>query len=189
MGQLSSAAPVERSKNAADVHTAERVFPRLWPFLSAATLSVVVIAFGLASYRDAADPMPVHWNIALQANEWAPKNLVGFLAPAFIGLGVTALFWVIAGVLPLATRLGRDKHSTAVQLSPRQGPGLANEAAALRLLEHLAMSTSVLIGTTAVASWVGVPAWLAPWLMPALLLVYFALLLLDCARVVRAGRR
>lgn len=196
MASSSSEAAVDSALRTADARTSPRKALRLWPFVVAVTLTLGVLAYGLTIYQDVPDPMPVHWNGALEADDWAPKSVLGFLAPSFIGLGVVALFWVIAALMPLATHADSDsdrdpaaRRTTNVQLSLQPPTSKAAVADVLRMLEHLALSTSALIGTVAVFSWVGLPEWLSPWLLPVLLLAYFGLLFVDCARVMRGSRR
>lgn len=190
MAQIGGASAVESVQNALDTHHAARARLRKWPFFAASGLTLGVLITGLTLFQQAPDPMPVHWNMQLQVDEWAPKSVLGFLAPVFIALGVVALFWVIAALMPLAARLGgEDQHqTTGTQLSPRTRFTDANEADVLRMLEHLALSTSALIGFVAVASWLGLPSWLAPWLMPVLMLAYFAVLGVDVWRIMRSSR-
>lgn len=189
MAQIGGTSAVESAQSALETQHSARSRLRTWPFIVATGLTVAVLIVGLTLYQQAPDPMPVHWNMQLQADEWAPKNVLGFLAPVFIALGVVALFWVIAALMPLAARLGgEEEHSSGVQLSPRTRFNTANETSVLRMLEHIAVSTSALIGFVAVGSWLGLPAWLAPWLMPVLMLAYFAVLGVDVWRIMRASR-
>lgn len=189
MAQIGGASAVESAQSALETHRAARARLRRWPFVVATALTVAVLITGLTLYQQAPDPMPVHWNLQLQADAWAPKSVLGFLAPVFIALGVVALFWVIAALMPLAARLGgEEERPSGVQISPRTRFNDANETDVLRMLEHLALSTSALIGFVAVGSWLGLPAWLAPWLMPVLMLAYFAVLGIDVWRIMRASR-
>lgn len=190
MTQIGGASAVESARSALETHHAARARLRRWPFIVASGLTLGVLVTGLSLYQRAPDPMPVHWNLQLHADEWAPKSVLGFLAPVFIALGVVSLFWVIAALMPLAARLGGEDHRQAstTQLSPRTRFNDANEAGVLRMLEHLALSTSALIGFVAVASWLGLPEWAAPWLMPVLMLVYFAILGVDVWRIMRSSR-
>lgn len=188
MAQIGGASAVESAQTALETQHAARARLRKWPFFVASGLTLGVLVTGLTLYQQAPDPMPVHWNLQLQPDEWAPKSVLGFLAPVFIALGVVALFWVIAALMPLAARLGGEEPPSGQQLSPRTRFNDANERDVLRMLEHLALSTSALIGVVAVASWLGLPQWLAPWLMPVLMVVYFAVLGVDVWRIMRSSR-
>lgn len=166
----------------------------VWPHVLALGIVAGTLIVGLLVYPAAPDPMPVHFDAALQPDAWAGKNLGGFLLPAIVGAAVVAIFWIVAVCVPLAgtTRSEEGPRAAAstwaTQLSPRPEVTAATIAATMRLLGHLTIATAALIAVLALATWFGVPAWMAPWLLPLLMAVYFGSLAVSCVRVVRAQR-
>jgi uncharacterized membrane protein len=175
-------------------HPARR--PPVWPHLVALLIVAATLVVGLVVYPSAPDPMPVHFDAALQPDAWADKSLGGFLLPVIIGAAVMAIFWIVAACLPLAgtTRSDGDTHPPAAastwstQLSPRREVTAATLDATGRLLGNLTIATAVLIAVVALTTWLGVPAWMAPWLLPVLMAAFFGSLAVSCVRVFRAQR-
>ena len=165
-----------------------------WPHLLALGIVAGTLVIGLLVYPAAPDPMPVHFDAALQPDAWAAKHLGGFLLPAIIGAAVVAIFWIVAACIPLAGTASRDDEPRAAaptwgtQLSPRPAVTTASIEATMRLLGNLTIATAALIAVLAIATWFGVPSWMAPWLLPLLMAVFFGSLAVSCVRVVRAQR-
>ncbi len=170
--------------------------PPVWPHLVALVIVAATLVVGLVVYPSAPDPMPVHFDAALQPDAWADKSLGGFLLPAIIGAAVVAVFWIVAACMPLAgrTRSDVDPHPPATaptwstQLSPRPEVTAATLDATVRLLGNLTIATAALIAVVALTTWLGVPAWMAPWLLPVLMAAFFGSLAVSCVRVFRAQR-
>ncbi|KQQ49646.1 DUF1648 domain-containing protein [Plantibacter sp. Leaf314] len=166
----------------------------VWPHLLALGIVAGTVIVGLLVYPSAPDPMPVHFDAALRPDAWVGKNLGGFLLPAIIGAAVVVVFWIVAACVPLAgtTRPDDEPRATAstwaTQLSPRPEVTAATMAATMRLLGNLTIATAALIAVLAIATWFGVPSWMAPWLLPLLMAVFFGSLAVSCVRVVRAQR-
>ncbi|AQX81229.1 hypothetical protein BWO91_15765 [Plantibacter flavus] len=168
----------------------------VWPHLVALVIVAATLVVGLAVYPSAPDPMPVHVDAELQPDTWAAKSLGGFLLPVIIGAAVVAVFWIIAACLPLAgtTRSEDGPHPPAAastwstQLSPRPEVRAATLDASARLLGDLTIATAAFIAVVALTTWLGVPAWMAPWLLPVLMAVFFGSLAVSCVRVLRAQR-
>jgi hypothetical protein len=57
-----------------------------------------------------------------------------------------------------------------------------------RLLADLTIATAALIAVVALTTWLGVPGWMAPWLLPVLMAVFFGSLVRSCVGVFRAQR-
>lgn len=168
----------------------------VWPHLIALVIVAATLVVGLLVYPSAPDPMPVHFDAALQPDAWADKSLGGFLLPAIIGTVVVAVFWIAAVGLPRTgtTRPTAEggpsttEQAPRVQLSPRPATTAATMEATMRLLGDLTIATAVLIAVTALTTWLGVPAWMAPWLLPVLMAAFFGSLAVSCVRVFRAQR-
>ncbi|MBD8517679.1 DUF1648 domain-containing protein [Plantibacter sp. CFBP 8804] len=171
--------------------------PPVWPHLVALVIVAATLVIGLVVYPSAPDPMPVHFDAALQPDAWADKSIGGFLLPIIIGAVVVAIFWIIAACLPLTgtTRSDDGPHTSATastwstQLSPRPEVTAATTAATMRLLGDMSIATAALIAVVALTTWLGVPAWMAPWLLPVLMAGFFGSLAVSCVRVFRAQRR
>lgn len=169
---------------------------RVWPHLVALAIVAATLVVGLVVYPSAPDPMPVHFDARFQPDAWEAKSLGGFLLPVIIGAAVVAVFWIAAVALP---RTGTTRptaeggpsttgQAPRVQLSPRPATTAATMEATMRLLGDLTIATAVLIAVTALTTWLGVPAWMAPWLLPVLMAAFFGSLAVSCVRVVRAQR-
>lgn len=169
---------------------------RIWPHLVALAIIAATLVVGLVIYPTAPDPMPVHFDARLQPDAWESKSLGGFLLPVIIGAAVVVVFWIAAVGLPRTgtTRPAADggpsttAQAPRVQLSPRPAATAATMQATMRLLGDLTIATAVLIAVTALTTWVGVPEWMAPWLLPVLMTTFFGSLALSCVRVFRAQR-
>ncbi|WP_411556857.1 DUF1648 domain-containing protein [Plantibacter sp. MPB07] len=170
--------------------------PPVWPHLVALVIVAATLVVGLVMYPSAPDPMPVHFDAALQPDAWSDKRLGGFLLPVIIGAAVVAIFWIVAACLPLAgtTRSDVDPHppttasTWSTQLSPRPEVTAATLDATGRLLGDLTIATAALIAVVALTTWLGVPAWMAPWLLPVLMVAFFGSLAVSCVRGFRAQR-
>lgn len=170
--------------------------PPVWPHLVALAILTATLVVGLLVYPSAPDPMPVHFDAALQPDAWAAKSLGGFLLPVIIGAAAVVLFWIVAACMPLArtTRTDNDTDPPATvstwstQLSPRPEVTVATVNATGRLLADLTIATAALIAVVALTTWLGVPGWMAPWLLPVLMAVFFGSLARSCVRVFRTQR-
>jgi len=168
----------------------------VWPHLVALATLAVTLIVGLLVYPSAPDPMPVHFDGGLQPDAWAGKNLGGFLSPVFIGAAAAVIFWIAAVCLPLSVRTPSDEESrtpvsgpaSTTQLSLRSDVSVATAEATMRLLGHLTIATAGLISILALATWIGVPAWMAPLLLPVLMGAFFGSLAGSSLRVFRAQR-
>ena len=61
--------------------------------MAAVVILLVVMAVGVALYPSIPDPTPIHWNIAGQPDNYAPKSVWSVFGPVFIGFGVVALLF------------------------------------------------------------------------------------------------
>ncbi|AMB59093.1 hypothetical protein AWU67_09750 [Microterricola viridarii] len=164
--------------------------PRRWPFFAAAGYLCVVLGVGIALFPAAPDPMPVHFDAAFQPDRWAPKSLVGFLSPVFVGLGVAALMWTLAALMPVLSSIGGGQGHPApgVQLSPRPPAATRTVQLTRRMLERLALSVALLIGTVALLGWLGVPDWAAPWALVLLVGGFLGVLAFSVVGIVGSER-
>ncbi|MGG7464961.1 DUF1648 domain-containing protein [Plantibacter sp. YIM 135347] len=167
--------------------------PRRWPFLVGLAIMIATLVIGVLRYPSVPDPMPVHFDAAFQPDRWAPRSFALFLTPAVVGAVVLVVLWIAAAAIPLTARAGARGASTAsstpmTQLSPRPRPTMQALVETIRMMEHLAIATSLLLGISAVATWIDVPAWVSPWLLPVMLVAYLGIIAIDSLRVVRAQR-
>ncbi|SDT11886.1 DUF1648 domain-containing protein [Microterricola viridarii] len=163
---------------------------RLWPILAGFGYLLAVAGIGIAHYPAVPDPMPVHFDAAFQPDAWAAKSVGGFLLPVFIGLGATLLMWVLAALLPVLDALGGSQpHPAAgMQLSPRAPATTQTLLLTRRMLERLALSVALLIGTVALLTWFGVPGWAAPWAFILLMGGFLGVLAFGVVGIVRSER-
>lgn len=155
---------------------------------------IATLVTGVLLYPSVPDPMPVHFDAAFQPDRWAPRSFALFLTPAVVGTVVLVVLWIAAAAIPLTARAGVRGASPTVsstsmtQLSPRPRPTMQALVETIRMMEHLAIATSLLLGISAVATWIDVPAWVSPWLLPVMLVAYLGIIAIDSLRVVRAQR-
>jgi uncharacterized membrane protein len=89
--------------------------PLLAASLGIEVAMLLIAAWGWAQLPPGAD-VPIHWNAAGVADEFAPKELAFLLVPA-IGLGVTALFWAIPSIEPRRSNLAKSRGPYAIAWS------------------------------------------------------------------------
>lgn len=118
--------------------------------MGAVVILLVVVAIGVAVYPRISDPTPIHWDVAGQPNNYAPKSVWSVFGAVLIGFGVVA-------VLLATSFLVRVSPLRAV---PSDTPAESTRRTALQnrlmtsLLGQVAVVLAVQIGWLAVAGWV-----------------------------------
>lgn len=145
-----------------------------WPYLLAAAGGVALLVWAVLALPGLPDEVPVHWGVDGRPDRWEETSFgtVAF-APAF-GLGMTALFALIAAMIPVMTPVPADAggwrrvRQEGVHRGVREGLGWIG---VLSLLMVAPTTAEVLSG----GAW-RMPWWLMPLLLTLLMVGVFAAL-------------
>lgn len=158
--------------------------PLVWAIVAVLAF-VAAFAIGAAVYPSLADPYPVHFDIAGAPDRFEPKTLWAVFGLLIVGVGVAALLFVLAVVVP----------RTALRSTPGDAPqGALARADARRgvlaaLLAQLSAAIAVGLSLVSVLIWLAPPAVATRTGLVVMILLIVGVLAVAVVRYRRIARR
>ena len=88
-----------------------------WVTMLASLLCIAAGAIIVASHwSDIPDPVPVHWNSSMEADNWSEKNIGSVFSISFITLGTLLLFAIICSFIAHSEVSPRSERSIKARL-------------------------------------------------------------------------
>ena len=88
-----------------------------WVTMLASLLCIAAGVIIVASHwSDIPDPLPVHWNGAMEADSWSEKNIGNVFFSSFVALGMLGLFAIICSFIALNEASPRSERSVKAHL-------------------------------------------------------------------------
>jgi uncharacterized membrane protein len=161
---------------------AARAHPPVAWIIGAVVVLVAATAVGIAVYPQLPARVPVHWNAAGQADNYAAKSIWSVFGPLMAGFGVVALLFACSFLV----RISPSRAVVTDDAAQRNRRNALQRRLMSSLLGQLAVVIAAQFGWLAVAGWLD-PG--APWLMVAGVVVFLVLLLVVLAAFVMRYHR
>jgi uncharacterized membrane protein len=143
-------------------------------FVLSLLLLLATAGVGAALYPGMPDPVPVHWNGAGEADEFASKSVLAVFSPLVIGAGVLASLWLLHRFLPSRSMLMGGQDAALAE---------ANAEAGRQILAAITPAMAVLFSWLSIQGWLGLTGPAVVW-VPMLSLTAYTTII--CVRAVRA---
>lgn len=151
-----------------------RAHPPVAWIIAAVVILLAATAVGVAMYPQLQGPVPVHWNAAGHADNYASKSVWSVFGPLMAGFGVIALLFACS----FLARVSPSRAVVTDDPAQRDRRNALQRRLISSLLGQLAVVIAAQIGWLAVAGWID-PG--APWLVVTGVVVFLLLLLIVLA--------
>lgn len=140
---------------------------REW-FIPSFLLLLATAGIGAALYPGMPHPVPVHWNGAGEADEFAAKSVLAVFSPLMIGTGTVAFLWLLHRFLPASSlQMGGQDAALAE----------ANAEAGRQILAAITPAMSVLFSWLSIQGWLGLTGAAVVWVPVLGIMVYTTIII------------
>jgi uncharacterized membrane protein len=149
---------------------------RTW-FVPSLLLLLATAGVGAVLYPGMPDPVPVHWNGAGEADEFAAKSVLAVFSPLMIGAGAVAFLWLLHRFLPAqSAHLGNQDPELAA----------ANAEAGRRILAAITPAMALLFCWLSLLGWFGLTGPAVVWVPVLAIMVYTTIIIVRTVRAMAA---